>query len=523
MAITLGVVTLVTRWIVRGHSLVSYDAGLLASGIEDYDFDEESPHPPFYPLTIAAGKLFATAVGPVDALVLLSVISSGVMAAATFAIARQLGGRAMSTGAAVFVILSPTALFNGSVALSYASEGAASAVLAFGALRLRRAPSLRSGIITGCALSIAAGLRPSAALFLAPLTLWAAWRSKDALKGAFLGGAATTVAWLVPTLIAGGGLRDFTVYNGYQSSRVILSRTIFDDGWVVAAGHLHRLQTFAPNEVELLLAVAAVAAVAAFALRRALASDEVAFLAVWTLPGLLFYVFLYVGWPSYPSGYVMVLLPAAAIAAALLLERTWLVVRASDAPRAAQAMACVVILAVAAIPLSWPAQWEDAMRPQRAADARDRDWADAQEAFPPNETAFLTSLQWHWARTEHPEYLVWGVRPYWNETGILLFQVTEARYGHMDRPMAADFLDGPYEPPHPIPSWVRKVVVLDEGAEAALVKANVTLAVEHLPSGRAVRTFDPTGFDSIEQGLPWFDASGRLDPSTLGTEDVRGK
>jgi hypothetical protein len=163
------------------------------------------------------------------------------------------------------------------------------------------------------------------------------------------------------------------------------------------------------------------------------------------------------------------------------------------------------------------------MRDQRYTDHMDREWDGVEQAFPPNSTAFLTFIEWHWVRLEHPDYVVWGVRPYWNATGTTLVQVAQGQHGEVDRPTAADFFDDPIAPPHHIPPGIR-LVLLPEGA--ALLKPAVVNASVHvvtLPSGRVIQALDPTGLSSIEQALVWYDDSGHLDDSTLSKEDLRGR
>ena len=513
---------LATRWAVRGRSLHSFDSGLLASGILDFDFSRESPHPPYYPLTIAAGKVLVwCGMRPVDALVLLAVLSSGLLAAATYAVGRQVGGRLVGCGAAAFVLLSPTALFNGAVALSYALEGASSAAVAWTAWRVRERPSPLRGVAAGATLAVAVGIRPSAAVFLAPVALWATWRHRRALAGCLAGGAATSFTWFAGMLAAGGGLRAFLTYNSYQTRHVIVSRTAAEEGWEVAGEHLARLGSYVETELPFLAAVAVVAVAFSFLLRHRRRGPALPFLAAWALPGLLFYTFVYVGWPVYPTGYAMVLLPPLAIAAALALRGAASGILASGAPRAAQGVAVALVLAVALAPASWAARWDDAMARQREADGRDAGWRGVEAAFPANETAMVTFLQWHWVRAEHPDYVVWGVLPYWNETGRLLVQVAQSQHRSVDRPTAADFLDGPDEDPHPIPPGIR-LVLLPEDGDRDLLKPSVNVTQVTLPSGRVALGFDPAGLSSIEQAMRWFDDDGRLVRETLPQGDLRG-
>lgn len=530
VALGLGVAAFATRWTVRGHSLLSYDSGLLASGIEEFDFDHEWPHPPFYALTVGAGKLLALAMRPAEALVLLSILSSVVLVVATYAVALAVGGRLVAVGAALLVLLSPTALFNGAVALSYASEGAASAVIAWAAWRARQSPSARSGVLVGLALALAAGLRPSTLLFLGPLAAWGVGRTKASAAAAFGALAVGGLAWGVPMLVAGGGLRDFLTYNSYQSEYVILSWTVMEGGTAAVRDHLGHLASYVARELPFVGAVAVLAVAGALLLRReaAPAAKPTAtpaipsFLAMWLLPALLFYIFVYAGWPVHPSGYSMVLVPAGALACALVLARLARAVRRSGAPAPAQAVALAIVVAVATMPVGWATSWDAAMEPQRAADRFHDDWRGVESRFPPNETALLTFIQWHWVLNEHPDYLVWGAHPYWNDSGLVLVQVAEGRHGRVDRPTASDILDGPFEEPHPVPAGIRRVLLVDDGTGPEMLKPGIEVHAETLASGKIVYGFDPAQCPTIEACLRWFDEAGRLDLTTLRQEDPSG-
>jgi len=522
LAAAFGLAGLATRWAVRSHGLVSFDAGLLASGIREFDFRNEWPHPPYYPLTIAAGKVLALWMAPWDALVLLSVLASGVMCALSYLLGARFADRWTGAAASTLLLLSPVALVNGAVALSYGLEGAASAAVGLVAWEARRRGGPRWGAILGVTLSVAIGIRPSSLFFLAPLALWATWRERRALAGTAAAGAIATTAWVVPMLAAGGGLHEFLLYNAYQSRNVVFVRTAFTGGWPIVALHAAHLAAFVSREAPFLAATAALALVGAFGWARGLPGRVATFLLAWALPALAFYVVVYAGWPVYPPGYVLVLAPPVALACAVVLVRLARFLAAgapAGLPRAVQAIGLAVVLSVAAVPLAWPAQWRPALHDVREVDGFERDWRGAEQAFPPNSTALLTFIEWHWARLEHPDYIVWGARPYWNATGRVLVQVAQGQHGAVDRPTAADMLDGPLDPPHPIPPGIR-LVLLPEGT--AMLKPTIAVHDETLPSGRVVQAFNTTGLSSIEQALRWFDDGGRLDPSTLDPNDERG-
>jgi hypothetical protein len=518
VASAFGLLGLATRYAWRGEGLFSWDSGLLASGVRSFDFSAGHPHPPYYPLAIAMAKLLVMSFGstPAQALILLSVLASGVLAAATYLVARGSLGVPASAFAASLVILSPTALFNGIVPLTYALEGAASAAVALAAWRCRRTGARRDAVLLAVALSVAVGIRPSSMFLLAPLGLWAVWGRWVSMGWAVGAGVAATAVWAVPMLAAGGGLSDFLAGNSYQSRHVVFAHTAFHDGPSVIPENLHWLGVYVEWELAFLGAALALAAVTVFLWARHLPQRAATFLLAWVAWPLAFFTLVYAGWPVYPSGYVLVLVPGVAVALAVLAQSLARGLLASGAPGAARGLAVVVVVLVLAMPATWAASWHDATGGQREADAWSEAWWALERDYPANETAILTFYGWFWVRLDHPEYLAWAIVPYWNATGDVRLQVVEAQGGREDRELYADALDGSdEEPPHPIPAWVKQVVVVygPPSREAVYpLKPGLPVTNRTLDSGMVVNVLDPSGLDSIEQAIRWFDGEGRLLP-----------
>lgn len=513
LAAAIGLLCVATRWLHRGHTLFSWDSGLLAAGIRSFDFAAGHPHPPFYPLVVAAGKVLAPFLGPVDALVFLSVFGSGVLAAFTYLVARGLVGRVAALGAGFLVILSPVALFNGAVALSYALEGATSAVVAWAAWRCRGAPTPGNAVVLAVSTSIAIGVRPSALFLLFPLALWGVWGRWRALGWALGSGAAASLAWGVPTLLAGGGLAAFLAGNRYQSRHVVFADTVFSDGWGVVVENGRRLASYVPDEFPFLrlLFVLGLVSAPVWWKRR---SPGASFLAAWAAPSVLFYLFVYAGWPVFPSGYVLVLVPAISVAVAWLGQSLVQGISALAAPALVRQGAVAVVAVLLVIPVTWAEAWDDVTAGQREADEWSAAWWALERDYPPEETALLTYYGWFWARIEHPQYLTWGVLPYWNETGDVLVHVIEGQGHRNDQPSYADALDGdPDHPPHAIPPWVKQVIVVHappSRGETWLFKPGQAATNVTLESGLRVVLLDPSHLDFIEQSLAWYDEAGRL-------------
>lgn len=508
-----GLVALATRWVHRGHALFSWDSGMLASGVVDYDFASGHPHPPYYPLAIALAKAFALWSTPVDGLVMASVASAGVLASFTYLAARGLVGVASSSLAAALVLLSPTALFNGVAPLTYGLEGASSAVVAWAAWRCRIRRDATAVAVLGAATSVAIGIRPSSLFLLAPLAVWAVWGSWRLVSRGITVGGLATVAWAVPALFAGGGPRWFLPGLSYQSRNFVFAHTVFQDGWVVPR-YAARLASSVPWELPVATAVLLAAAVTgAVWWRHRLPAPAGAFLAVWLAPSLAFYLLVYDGWPVYPSGYVLPLLPAAAVLLAVLLRCIIVGLLRTGAPRPATGTALVVVGLLVAAPAAWVGDWDEAVSGQREAEA----WAallpSLRDAFPANETIVVTYYGWFWVKFALPEYLLWGTHPYIGPDGGIYVQVVEHQDGREHPPSYANAMQGPGDDPlHPIPSWAKRVVTVyapPTRGEVQMFDDDVPVERLTLPSGLRVDVVDVQGEATIEQALRWFDDSGR--------------
>jgi hypothetical protein len=514
LAAAFGLAAFATRWPRRGHTLYSWDSGLLASGILEYDFASGHPHPPYYPLAIALGKVVAPWTGPVEALVLLSVLASAVMAATTYLVARALVGPWAAAFAATLVVLSPTALFNGVVALTYALEGASSAVVAWAAWRCREAPTPRRTVILAVATSVAIGIRPSSLFLVAPLAVWAVWGRWRAMAVGVGAGAAATAAWAVPAIVAGGGLHWFLVGNRYQSRFAVFAHTVVQEGWDVVPANAARLASYAPTELPFFAALLVVVLVTGFlAWPNRPPPPGMAFLAAWILPSLAFFLLVYDGWPVYPTGYVLVLVPAFAVAAAVAATSVVRGLLASGAPAFARNAALLGVGLLLAMPAAWAATWDEATEGQREADAWSESWWALEQEYPANDTALLTYYAWFWCRIEHPDYLTWGILPYWNATGEVFVQVVQGQGDEEDRGLYSGALDGDDEDPHPIPAHIKRAVIIHgppSRGETDLLKPGVPREDKVLGSGLRVTVVDLAGLDTIEQAIRWYDDEGRI-------------
>lgn len=155
-------VALATRILARGHSMWDWDEALFCLGVRDYNVVQHHPHPPGYPLFIAAAKLLRFGVhSDFLALQIVVMLSGAALLPLMFFFAREARfpfGTAFG-GALVFIFLPNVWIFSGTVMSDVPSL--AMTLLAC-ALLLRGCRSSGAYIAGAVCLGLAAGIRPQA-------------------------------------------------------------------------------------------------------------------------------------------------------------------------------------------------------------------------------------------------------------------------------------------------------------------------------------------------------------------------
>jgi hypothetical protein len=151
-----------SRFLARGHSMWDWDEALFCLGVRDYNVVQHHPHPPGYPLFLAAAKLVRFAVGSdLLALQIVVMLSGAALLPLLFFFAREARFPFATAfgGALVFVFLPNVWIYSGSAMSDVPSL--ALTLLAC-ALLLRGCRSRRAYIAGAVCLGLAAGIRPQA-------------------------------------------------------------------------------------------------------------------------------------------------------------------------------------------------------------------------------------------------------------------------------------------------------------------------------------------------------------------------
>jgi uncharacterized membrane protein (UPF0136 family) len=495
-----------TRAALRSSAYYSVDAGLFATAALDYDFAEGQPHPPYYPLVVASMHVLTPWMDPLSALAWIAVAASAVIAGGTYAVARCLSGRPTAAFAAFIVLASPLALRNGTIPLSYALEGAASVAVAFAAWMCRRRPTVATALALGVLLSVAVGIRPSSAVLLAPLGLWATWGAWRPLGWTVLAGAATTAAWFLPALAFGGGWSAFLAGVQVQSESYVLVNPVWDGGPAVVGNHAAWLLHHARGEAPFFALLAAACVVATLRVRGSMERRPVAFLAAWLLPGLAFYLLVYAGWPVYADGYLMALLPGAAVLAALATRALVAAVQGDGVPRAAQAVGLGLVFLIAVQPTTWLGQWPEAMADARRAEAWEDSLRGFEDEFPVNETAIVSFYGAQWTMLRHPDHLLWSLYVYGGDDGLVHTHVRQSVGTQGDPAFFEAARTGIDAPRHPVPDRVQRIVLIEGhpfDPMAPLLVPGVETHETQIAGGRTVTWVYADGIGHIEDILAY--------------------
>jgi hypothetical protein len=318
VAAGLAALVIVARLPFATHTLWAWDSVLYARALEQgfhvgVDLADQRPHPPGYLFYVGAAAAARFFTGDSNAaLVVISVLASGLTAAAVYLLCRRYADRALALVIALGAATAPLAWTYGEVAMPYALLGLLSIVLAVVLRDARRWP-WPAALVASAGLGLAAGFRQDVMLLLGPLWLWMLaarpWRER-ALCIAAVGIAG--LAWFLPSASLSGGLTAYLASLGGQASRVSeLSPAAGSDALLRNT----LLTVYALFWGLLGFALLLVAGVIASLRTRRRFSEDTMFFALWLVPAALIYVTIHIGDP----GYLMSMLPGLYVACAALL------------------------------------------------------------------------------------------------------------------------------------------------------------------------------------------------------------
>ena len=287
----------------RSHLLYDVDSINFALALRRFDPAAHQPHPPGYFLYVYLGRLVNLLIPDANAaLVAISVAASCGAAWMIHLLTEEWFGERPALVALVLFLVSPLCWFHGIVALTYMVEAFFSALVGY--LCWKVYTGNKAFLVpASLALALAAGFRPSSAIFLAPLWLLSIWRMDWRRRWlAVLVAGAGMLAWFLPMAATAGGIGPYFTSLAHLWLTIPAQRTTLSSPALAVA----RLVTLG------WVFVLCFGAAAPFLFHRSVKQlgqswDTRTFTWVWIVPGLLFFTFVFFAFIN--SGYLLVLSP----------------------------------------------------------------------------------------------------------------------------------------------------------------------------------------------------------------------
>jgi hypothetical protein len=219
-AMVIGTLAAATRLLAVSRSLWDWDEALFVLGVRGYDVAQHHPHPPGYPLFIAAAKLVHVIVADeFRALQVVVILAAMALFPALFALARELRFPfPVAAGAAALCTFFPNVWYYGGTALS--DIPSLVLVLTAAALLLRGCRDPRAYVLGAVVLGAAAGVRPQNLLVgFAPAVIATFCRRKElrSILAALALGTLILAASYAGAALASSSWRDYLDASAAQS------------------------------------------------------------------------------------------------------------------------------------------------------------------------------------------------------------------------------------------------------------------------------------------------------------------
>lgn len=293
-----------SRYLFRSHLLYDVDSVNFALGMGRFDPAAHQPHPPGYFLYIYLARVVNEFFhDPNSALVAISIAASCGAAVMIFVLTMDWFGEDAARFATLVFLFSPFLWFHGVVALIYIVEAFLSALVGYLCWQVVKGEA-GFAIPAAVALGLGAGVRPSFALFLAPLFLFS-------LRGLSMRRLSTTlgvlilavISWFIPMVEASGGSAKYfhalsTLWHTEGGSH-----TVFNSSPATSAARLLAIGLI------FLVCFGSAILLPAYPLaqKRLREAPQKLFTFVWIMPALLFFTFIFFFLVN--GGYLLVISP----------------------------------------------------------------------------------------------------------------------------------------------------------------------------------------------------------------------
>ena len=406
IAAVLFALTLATRVPFVSGQLWAWDSVLYARALEDgfhvdYITASQRPHPPGYLLYVGIAAVARQITGDSNnALVMISMIASALAAAALFLFARRFASDRSAALVTLGFALSPLVWQYSEIAYPYTLLGLLSITLA-ACFTHTRGRGMTAALIASAAFGATAGFRQDLLLILGPLWIWTVWplpwRGRAVAAGMVSLGC---LSWVIPTAMLSGGLFAYIDAVVRQSDFVRATHSVVAQGLPALATNLATtlyaiawgLGLFALPVLALGLALVYRTIIH----RRVIIGKHEAPLVAWIAAGLVLYIGLHIG----DLGYILSILPALFVVAAIAIDRAAVPVTARRLAFVIGVLVPVLVFTTSSTPFSAAAvarhDWELASRV-----------AYVREHYPASTTLLLAREDFLLVRYYLPDYRTW--------------------------------------------------------------------------------------------------------------------
>lgn len=318
-------IAVISRIPFTSHYLYHWDSVNMAFGLQRFDVINGAPHFPGYIVYIALGQFLNAIIGDHQTtLVFISVVSSGLAAAAIYYLGRAIFNPITGLIASIILITSPLVWFYGEIALPHTLDLFAIILVMWLLYRIMEGDT-RPLWFTAVFLALLGGFRQQDLLFLGPVALFAVYRTGIRRLIVFtLIGFVVTLAWFIPLIQNTGGLQAYMEGSSAFSAPFFKPTSLLAGAGIAGLRHnvISKLIPYTLYAWSLALVPAFIYwGIMAIQLPRRwrawLTSRKFWFFLLWLTPCLTFYTIIHMG----QQGLIFVYMPALFLLSAEGLHR----------------------------------------------------------------------------------------------------------------------------------------------------------------------------------------------------------
>ena len=310
--LALFLIGLLSRTLFASRILYHWDSINFAFALEEFDVTKGQPHIPGYILYVMFMRGVDFFFGdPQVSMVVVSILASTLAIVQLYRVGRLMFSRSAGIWAALFLASSPLFWFYGEIALPHALDALLILISIELLFRIDKGDT-KIVIFTAVWLGIVGGFRPQTEVFLMPLALYAC-RKVDRTRRiyALLALVITNLVWLIPLVLATGGLQAYwDVFRHFYTSFNATTSIVSGGGLGGIIRNLRKLfmyTLYGWGFASLILIPAVVKISRSILMKKHLHIDEHwHFIGLWNVPSLFYYTFIHMG----QQGLVFVYLPA---------------------------------------------------------------------------------------------------------------------------------------------------------------------------------------------------------------------